>query len=161
VDQSRSRIPHIHTHPLIIDAARRPGWARARDRVLTAAAWLLVAVLGIDAVRFAAAIARRLFAGEATHELEAALAVAVTLGSYAGIVLLNTAAIVAWALYNRLRFQGQDRRGNAAPVVPEELAARYGRTAEEVRRWQGARILVVHHLPEGEIRQVEIGPLPG
>ena len=46
-------------------------------------------------------------------------------------------------------------------MAPEELAARYGRTAEEVRRWQEARILVVHHMPEGEIRQVEIGPLLG
>ena len=73
----------------MIDAARRPGWARVRDRLLTAAAWLVFAVLCVDAARFAQALARRALAGETTPELDAALAVAGTLGSYAGIILVN------------------------------------------------------------------------
>ena len=125
--------------------------------VLTAALWLAYIYLIFDLFRVAADTVFWLLGfGAEPAELRAAIAFLLTLGSYAVVVAVNAALLWGWALYNRLRFRGVDRRQTPPPVGPADFAAMYGVPVDDVAAWQQARILVVHHDETGRLTRVEI-----
>jgi biofilm PGA synthesis protein PgaD len=125
--------------------------------VLTALLWLTYIYLVFDIFRVAADTAFWLIGwGLEPRELRAILAFLSTLGSYAAVVVANAAVLLGWALYNRLRFRGLDRRQTPPPVGPADFAAMYDVSVEDVAAWQQARILVVHHDETGKLTGIEM-----
>lgn len=162
MDEPRPRLPLILAAAPIIEEARlRPLWARLRDIALTAALWLLYVYLVRDFLLFLAeAIAWILGLGPVPPHAELALPLFPTLGSYAVIALLNAITLIAWALYNQMRFRGKERRKASPHVTPADMARMYAVTAEEVASWQDARILIVHHDGDGRLVGVELPEPP-
>jgi biofilm PGA synthesis protein PgaD len=74
------------------------------------------------------------------------------------IILANGAILIAWALYNQVRFRGPDRRRTPTPTSVADLAELYGLPAEDVAAWQQSRILLMHHEPNGTLGEVIISP---
>jgi biofilm PGA synthesis protein PgaD len=77
-----------------------------------------------------------------------------TLRLYGVVVLANGAILIVWALYNQLRFRGQYRRVADRTVTVEDLAKLYRLPAADIARWQGSRILVMHHDADGTLANV-------
>jgi biofilm PGA synthesis protein PgaD len=159
VDESRPGLPVIPAQSLIFTDASRPLWSRLRDVVLTAALWALYVWLNRDLLFVLRDIPGWVAGGGVTPAIRQAIALAETLGTYSSIVVVNALMIVGWALYNQLRFRGKERRRFSQAVSPAELAERYGRSADEIRAWQEARILVIYHGNDEQIEHVETEPL--
>lgn len=79
---------------------------------------------------------------------------------YGMVIGLMGGTLIAWAVYNILRFGGVERRTPRPPVTAAEIARDYGFHPAVVQRWQKARILRVSHDRNGRIDTVEI-PAPG
>jgi biofilm PGA synthesis protein PgaD len=77
-----------------------------------------------------------------------------TLEDYGIVILVNCAVLIAWAIYNQVRFHGQDRRSACPLVSVEDLAQLYGFPSDDIARWQQSRILVMHHGPDGTLLTV-------
>lgn len=78
-----------------------------------------------------------------------------TLVIYAGAVVLAGVLLLAWAVYNLLRFGPKDRRSAAAPVSAAELAEAFRIDPEQVQRLHDGRVLRLHHDAAGHITAVE------
>ena len=78
------------------------------------------------------------------------------LAIYGVIILLLGGALIAWAVYNIVRFRGVENRKASLAITPAEIARDYGMDASAVERWQGARQLLVVHDQDGRIARVEI-----
>ncbi len=78
------------------------------------------------------------------------------IGIYALVVLLLGGGLVAWAVYNILRFAGVEKRVAARAVTPVEIGRKFGQNPESVARWQSERRLYVTHDPDGRIARVEM-----
>lgn len=159
MDESRPGLPVIPAQSLIFTDASRPLWSRLRDAVLTAALWGLYIWLNRDLFFVLRDVPHWLTGGGMTPAIRQAIGLIETLGAYSAVVAVNTFAVVAWALYNQLRFRGKERRRFSQAVSPAEIAERYGRSADEIRAWQEARILVIYHGSGDEIAHVETAPL--
>ena len=83
-----------------------------------------------------------------------------TLENYGMIILANGALLIAWAIYNQIRYGGLDRHVALDPVEPVDLAKLYGVPVSEVAAWQAARILTMRHDSDGTIRNVDVGDGP-
>jgi biofilm PGA synthesis protein PgaD len=130
-----------------------------RDAVLTAALWSLYIWLNRDLFFVLRDIPRWVAGSSVTPAIRQAIGLVETLGAYSAVVAVNALAVVAWALYNQLRFRGKERRRFSQAVSPAEIAERYGRSADEIRAWQDARVLVIHHGSDDQIEHVETEPL--
>jgi len=159
VDESRPGLPVISAQSLIFTDAARPLWSRLRDVVLTAALWGLYVWLNRDLFLVLWDVPRWLTGGGLTPAIREAIGLVETLGAYSAVVAVNTLLVVAWALYNQLRFRGKERRRFSEAVSPAELAERYGRSPDEICAWQEARILVIYHGSGEQIAHVETEPL--
>jgi len=95
-------------------------------------------------------------AGPTPEELRPVLALIDTLGSYALVVLINTAMLFGWARYNQMRFRGKERRKAMPVVTVADYARMYGFPPEEIASWQRARILIMHHDQNGQLAKVEL-----
>jgi poly-beta-1,6-N-acetyl-D-glucosamine biosynthesis protein PgaD len=123
--------------------------------VLTAALWGLYIWLNRDLFIVLRDIPRWMAGDGITPAIRQAVGLVETLGAYSAVVAVNALAVVAWALYNQLRFRGKERRRFSPAVSPAEIAERYGRSADEIRAWQEARILVIYHGSDDQIEHVE------
>ena len=74
--------------------------------------------------------------------------------SYAEMILVLAIIFIEWALYNQVRFSGRNRRKSAPPVVAEGLAALYDIDTHDIKAWQEARTLVMHHDEQGYLVKV-------
>ncbi|HYB10087.1 MAG TPA: poly-beta-1,6-N-acetyl-D-glucosamine biosynthesis protein PgaD [Alphaproteobacteria bacterium] len=74
-----------------------------------------------------------------------------TLSLYGSIAAFNAALMIAWSLYNRMRFRGRERRRFVPMVTPADLARLYAVPTQAVERWQGLRHLVIHHDADGNL----------
>jgi biofilm PGA synthesis protein PgaD len=81
------------------------------------------------------------------------------IGNYSLVILVCGCVFVGWAVYNRLRFRGRERRHAAYPLTTEEVSEYFNVNPDSMRRWHGAKRLVVHHTDTGEIDQVDIRDL--
>lgn len=147
------------TTSLIIDnSAARPIWSRMLDLALSALMWLLYLYLIQTGLADLIGLVRDTYAwgfsGAARPDLPTLSRFGETLRAYGVVVLANAAILVAWALYNRIRFAGEDRRQAIKPVEVADLAAFYGLPAERIESWQKARILTMRHAPDGTLTGV-------
>jgi biofilm PGA synthesis protein PgaD len=162
LDESRQRVSVIHATDLIITASRALShWVRLRDRILTFALWLLYLWLISDVFVIALHLFQWLFFEKPQPEEWARVAaILTTLGSYAGIVIANAALLLAWALYNQIRFRGRERRKSAPAVSREDLAQMYGFPVAKIEQWQSASILVAHLADDGGLLEMEVHGRP-
>lgn len=121
--------------------------------------WAVFGWMNRDVFLIMRDLVRWLWESDVTPRLAHAVAVAATLGDYAGVVMANTASLLAWALYNQFRFRGKERRRSAAPVGLDEIAERCAVPSEDVDAWQSARTLVFAHDAAGGIDHAGIGTL--
>jgi biofilm PGA synthesis protein PgaD len=78
-----------------------------------------------------------------------------TLLGYALLALINATVLVAWAVYNHLRFAGKDRRQAIKPLDDQRLAASFAVTPRQLAQLRAARIAVIHHGGDGDIQGIE------
>jgi biofilm PGA synthesis protein PgaD len=147
------------TSSLIIDhSASRPVWARTLDLALSALMWLLYLYLIQTGFADLIGLVRDTYAwgfsGAERPDLPTLSRFGDTLHAYGVVIMANAAVLVAWALYNRLRFAGEDRRQAVMPVEVADLAALYGLPPERIESWQKARILTMRHAPDGTLTGV-------
>lgn len=81
-----------------------------------------------------------------------------TIGTYGLVILVNSAALIGWAIYNNLRYRGKHRRLAAPLVTPADLATLYHVPVSDITSWQNARILKIQHAGDGSLTRVIIMP---
>jgi len=79
------------------------------------------------------------------------------LSLYSIVILANTAALLAWARYNQLRFGRRNRRRRSNAATPSEIGNFYTLTADQVTACQSAKRNVMVHDERGHL--VAFGPL--
>jgi biofilm PGA synthesis protein PgaD len=144
---------------LIIDrSSTRSAWARGLDWVVSVLAWLLYLYLirevFIDLYYVTTQSFTWMFDGSGRPSVAALSRFFSTLRLYGIVVVTNGAILALWALYNQLRFRGQSRRVADRAVSIEDLATLYRLPAADIARWQGWRVLVMQHDPDGTLTSV-------
>ncbi|MES2205745.1 MAG: poly-beta-1,6-N-acetyl-D-glucosamine biosynthesis protein PgaD [Pseudomonadota bacterium] len=76
------------------------------------------------------------------------------------MMLILGGGLIVWAVYNWIRFRGEDRRRHRVPVNPEGLAQYFDSTAIDLFLMHGSQRIVLHLDDEGRITQYDIS-LPG
>ncbi len=152
---------HVIRPSLIIDSSgKRPAWRRRLDWLLSAGMWILYLYFVREALADIYELTIEAFAwafqGADWPELPSMSRLYGTLLTYGIIAVANGALLIAWALYNQVRFRGQDRHVAQSPVVPADLAVLYGASVASVEAWQSARILTMRHSPDGTLIDVDI-----
>ncbi|WP_445658655.1 poly-beta-1,6-N-acetyl-D-glucosamine biosynthesis protein PgaD [Achromobacter sp. NCFB-sbj8-Ac1-l] len=122
------------------------------DLLLTAVGWLAFVYLFGSGI---AAILRGAAGGPQLPLWPTFLPTLHTLGSYALLALANAAVLVAWAVYNHLRFRGKDRRQPIDALGDHQLALSFAVTPQQLAQLRGARVAVIHHSGDGEIQDIE------
>lgn len=155
MDQPRPR--HKARKPLIIE---RPDLQTPPQRVmsgmLTAAFWVVwiylwLPLIGVLGWAFGVS---RFYEEMITFDgYEALLEL---LDVYLKVVALLAGSLIAWAVYNWIRFRGEDRRKARAEVTTAEIAEYAGLDAAQLERWQSAQILRVEHHDDGRIAGVSV-----
>jgi biofilm PGA synthesis protein PgaD len=127
--------------------------------VLTATLWLSYVYLCADFFLF---LGEALFwmlglgLGPEPPRLQLIVNVLPTIATYAIIAIANAMLLIAWALYNQVRFRGRERRKTSPFVTVDDFARMYEVSASEVTAWQSARILVMHHDDNGRLVRVDL-----
>ena len=148
--------PAKPARPLIIDRPElQSGQQRAVYHVLTAAFWVLWVVLWLPLIT----LLGWFFFGYQFHfhmiKMEGYVGFLDVLGAYALVIGVMTGALMIWAKYNHLRFRGMDRREDIAAPKVGDVARVHGQVEADMRRWQSANIVTVHHDTEGRIQRVD------
>ncbi len=94
------------------------------------------------------------FAGDERPHLPTIASFLRTLRDYSVVAATNGGILIAWALYNQIRFRGRDRHTAKPAVTVADLALFYGLAADDIARWQNSRILVMQHDPDGNLVSV-------
>jgi len=141
---------------LIIDRPElQPRGQRAIFRVLTLIAWSLYLYLWLPLATLGAwwlgiKLGMRAMAGVPAPFVDVNLFT--LLGKAALLAML---LMIGWAEYNRLRFQGRERRGPRPIVTPEQSAEAFGVATELARRLRGARqatLVLDEHARASDVR---------
>ena len=126
--------------------------------MLTGLLWLAFLYLVRDAFIDVYLLGKESFAWMFLHadrpDLPAFFGLLSTLGLYGLIAVLNGAILIAWAVYNQIRFQGRETRQAITPVSPADLGKLYGVSAETVAEWQSFPALVMRHDVDGTLLAV-------
>jgi biofilm PGA synthesis protein PgaD len=136
----------------------RAAWHRQTDWVLTGLLWLVylymirqafvdVYYLTVDAFAWG-------LTGSQLPSLAEMSSFLHTLRNYGIVVVGIGTTLIAWGLYNQVRFRGRERRSQRQLVSIGDLAALYGLSAESIAAWQGSRVLMMEHDPDGTIAEV-------
>ncbi len=80
-----------------------------------------------------------------------------TLLAYLLVGICNAAVLFIWALYNKRRFGGMDRRQALPALSDDELTDSFSVTPTQLEQLRGARIAIIHHAGDGEISEIECG----
>jgi biofilm PGA synthesis protein PgaD len=153
MDQSRPRHPALKS-PLIECAGLQSPRQRTLYGVLTFGFWIFWLYLWLPLL---ALLAWSLGVQQAYKYMivlggyQAALKL---LGLYGLIIVLLGGSLVAWAVYNILRFGGVENRTAALAVTPVEIGRHFGQDAVSVAGWQREQRLYVTHDQEGRVVQV-------
>src|ERR1700738_1374306 len=129
----------------IDDSRHRPAVIRLLEAAVTGIVWL--AYVGLLPYIWAAFMGRGSQTGALSRSFQWSAAEAHGLGFGSFVMQLLTVALCGssllylWACYNRLRFQGKDRRKAPGTVTATELAEYYGGPRERVVRLHAERAL--------------------
>ncbi|WP_336969804.1 poly-beta-1,6-N-acetyl-D-glucosamine biosynthesis protein PgaD [Sphingobium aromaticiconvertens] len=124
--------------------------ARVIDLVVTAIAWLVFGYLlyrGLFAGSTGAGDAPRPIVPEALQTLH-------TVTLYVIVALVNAAILFAWAIYNQLRFRGQDRRSAISQASDHQLAQSYRVDTATLQQLRTKGPTIVYHDAHGRIADV-------
>jgi len=94
------------------------------------------------------------FAGDDPPYLATIVSFLHTVQDYGVVILVNGAALIVWARYNQLRYRKRDARKPADLVTVEDMAARYGLSADDLESWRQSRILIMRHDDHGQLLRV-------
>ena len=137
--------------PPLITSTRQPAWMPWRDRLLTLAMWLLLALLCRNSIALAADLAREAAGIDRRRPHPDFALFWARLEPY----LVVTALLLMWIVtFGTLALRRLRRRWrHAAPELPitEEAAAR-GATPDALEDWRTARVAVVHVEGPGVMR---------
>jgi len=121
------------------------------DAVLTIIAWIaFIYLFGAGIV----AILRGAAQGPQAPLWSTFLPTMGTLSAYLLVAAINAAILVAWAIYNHLRFAGLDRRTSPAAIGAAQLARSFALDAKGVEDINASKVVVIHHDEEGRIMKV-------
>ena len=129
---------------------------RIVDGVVTFAFWVFWIYLWLPLLALLAWALGVQQAYEYMIVLDGFRAVVKLLAIYAMVIGLLGGTLIAWAVYNILRFGGVERRVPRPPITAAEIARDFGFETIEVERWQAARTVQVTHDQDGRIARVEI-----
>jgi poly-beta-1,6-N-acetyl-D-glucosamine biosynthesis protein PgaD len=145
----------------IDDSRHRPAVIRLLEAAVTGIVWL--AYVGLLPYIWAAFMGRGSQTGALSRSFQWSAAEAHGLGFGSFVMQLLTVALCGssllylWARYNRLRFQGKDRRKVPVTVTATELAEYYGGTREQIVSMQHERRLLMRHDADGRLTRVHYG----
>lgn len=133
----------------------RPDWQSRRQRAvlggLTFVFWLAWFYLWLPAISFVAWLfGIHLFYVE-IFQLEGYKAVLSLLGMYGLVVLAMGGSLVAWALYNWIRFRGIERRRARVSVTVDQLATDMKLSLQDLDAWQRCACMTAHHDERGRL----------
>ena len=74
---------------------------------------------------------------------------------YALTIALIAVVLIGWARYNLLRFRDKDNRKTSKHVDLAIQAQHFKIEAQQLRHWQDAKRLVIHHDQQGDIIDVK------
>jgi biofilm PGA synthesis protein PgaD len=155
----------MNSEQMCIDHSRhRPAVIRLLEAVVTGIVWL--AYVGLLPYLWSAFMKRGAQTGAVSGSFQWSAAHASGPGFGPFVMQLLTVAMCGstllylWARYNRLRFQGKDRRRAAVTVTATELAEYYGGTCEQIVSLQQERRLFMRHDPDGRLTRVHYGFVP-
>jgi biofilm PGA synthesis protein PgaD len=138
----------------------RPAWARGIDVILSAVIWLLYFYLIREVFHDLYLVTNEtiywMFDGRPRPSVPEISDFLRTVRIYTGVILANGWLLILWALYNQVRFRGRRQPAPASAVTVDDLAALYRLSAEDIARWQGSRIMVMEHDPEGALVRVSL-----
>ena len=126
------------------------------DAVVTFAFWVFWIYLWLPLLALLAWALGVQQAYEYMIVLDGLRAVVRLLAIYAMVIGLLGGTLIAWAVYNILRFGGVERRVPRPPITAAEIARDFGFDPIEVERWQEARTVQVTHDQDGRIVGVEV-----
>ena len=151
-------------HMCIDHSKHRPAVIRLLEAAVTGIVWL--AYIGLLPYLWPAFMERGAQTGAVSGPFQwsAAEAIGPGFGSFVmqllAVALCGSSLLYLWARYNRLRFQGKDRRKVPVTVTEAELAACYGGTREQILSLQQERRLFMRHDPDGRLTRVHYGLAP-
>lgn len=85
---------------------------------------------------------------DATHTLHVLL-------FYAVVVAVLGAVLIAWAIYNLLRFRGRDLRNASAHVTAADTAQHFQLSKDQIQLLRLAQVVRVHHDESGVITHID------
>lgn len=137
--------------PPLITSARQPAWMPWRDRLLTIAMWVLLALLCRNSLLLGVDLLRELFGGERLRPNPDLEILWSRLEPYIIISALLLMWIFAFGLVAWRRLLRPVR--GRAPLLPitEEAGHRKAAPAA-LERWRGLAVAIVHVLPDGAMR---------
>jgi biofilm PGA synthesis protein PgaD len=78
-----------------------------------------------------------------------------TVLGHAVLVVFNALILLLWALYNHLRFAGNERRQAAPGLSDLQLASSFSVTPGQIAQLRRARVAQIQHGADGEILTIE------
>lgn len=84
------------------------------------------------------------------------LAVLDTLIGYIKFAIFLVSVYLGWAVYNRLRFEGVQRRGFRDTVNADELSAVFNIPAERIQECQQTRRATLYHDAHGHLTDIDV-----
>jgi poly-beta-1,6-N-acetyl-D-glucosamine biosynthesis protein PgaD len=100
------------------------------------------------------------FAGGDRPDLPAISRFLRTMEYYSAAIFTNGSILIGWALYNKYRYRGRDNRRARPAITVANLAELYKLPAEDIAKWQSARILMMKHDDNGVLTKVEVLGVP-
>lgn len=146
----------ILAHSIIHKSSNKSNWFRVRDLVLCTTLWVVYYILMQDFFRFVGTIMAWELYGEVRPGLPAAFRILATMQSYALVILALGSLLIGWAIYNKARFSGRDRRKSAPVVTVNDLGDFYNLNPEDIDSWRQSRILTMHHDRHGNLVGVSV-----
>lgn len=144
---------------LIID---RPHLVSGLRRILygtmTLAFWYVWLYLWLPVATFVAWAFGAFLGYRQIIELKDYIGIIETLLVYALVVVILGGTLLAWAMYNLVRFRGKERRGPLPDVPLQDYALHLGVVQDELSAWRRAKGIHVHHDRNGHIEKVDVLP---
>lgn len=123
------------------------------DLALTAAAWIFFLHLFNSGIT---SILKDNAPSLAIPQASRFLPLMYTLLAYVAIALCIGLVLSLWAKYNEIRFGRFERRTALEPISDEKLASGFGVPESQLADLHENKRLVIHHTPEGYIRDIKV-----
>lgn len=131
----------------------RPWWRACIDLTVTTSAWLLFAYWFIDGLY--ELLQQSAHAGLGSAFFDEFFPSVRTIIVYTIVGGVNASLLFGWALSNRVRFRGKDRRKPIDQVSDDTLARHFGLTLTQLQRLRSTRVVDITHSLDGGIERID------